>query len=51
MNEEMVQPGRTPDCVLVRLTIVLLGILIGQFILYGPSLMGRKILLPLDILE
>jgi len=34
-----------------RLFIVLLGISIGQFILYGPSLVGSKILLPLDVLE
>jgi hypothetical protein len=33
-----------------RMMIVLAGIAIGQFILYGPSLLGRKILLPLDIL-
>ena len=33
-----------------RLVIVLVGIVLGQFILYGPSLIGRKILLPLDIL-
>ena len=30
--------------------IVLTGIIIGQFILYGPSLVGKKILLPLDLL-
>jgi hypothetical protein len=35
---------------LERLTIVLLGIWVCQFILYGPSLLGRKILLPLDVL-
>ena len=34
-----------------RLLIVLVGIVVGQVILYGPSLSGRKILLPLDILE
>ena len=33
-----------------RLLVVLLGIILGQFILYGPSLVGKKILLPLDIL-
>jgi hypothetical protein len=36
--------------VLGRLAVVLAGIVIGQFILYAPSLVGRKILLPLDIL-
>ena len=30
--------------------IVLAGIIVGQVILYGPSLAGRKILLPLDFL-
>jgi hypothetical protein len=32
------------------LAVVVAGIVIGQFLLYGPSLVGRKILLPLDIL-
>ncbi len=35
---------------IARLVVVLAGILIGQAILYGPSLVGRKLLLPLDIL-
>jgi hypothetical protein len=34
----------------LRLWIVVAGIVLGQAILYGPSLIGRKILLPLDIL-
>jgi hypothetical protein len=50
MNEEMVQPGRRPNPRLLRLAIILFGIVVGQFLLYGPSLMGRKILLPLDFL-
>ena len=33
-----------------RLVILLAGIVLGQVVLYGPSLAGRKILLPLDIL-
>lgn len=33
-----------------RLLVVFLGIILGQSILYGPSLIGTKILLPLDIL-
>src|SRR5947207_11127862 len=33
-----------------RLLIVLAGIIAGQAILYGPTLVGEKILLPLDIL-
>ena len=35
---------------LARLIIVLAGIVLGQVVLYGPSLAGRKILLPLDYL-
>ena len=31
--------------------IVLAGIVAGQFILYGPSLIGQKVLLPLDLLS
>ena len=34
-----------------RLLIVLTGIFLGQAILYGPSLFGNKILLPLDLLS
>ena len=30
--------------------VVFLGIVVGQFLIYGPSLVGRKILLPLDYL-
>jgi hypothetical protein len=30
--------------------LVLAGIILGQAVLYGPSLIGKKILLPLDIL-
>ena len=41
------EPGKRR---LARLLIVLAGIVLGQAILYGPSLAGRKILLPLDIL-
>ena len=33
-----------------ELMVVLAGIVLGQFILYAPSLIGRKVLLPLDIL-
>jgi hypothetical protein len=36
---------------LARLLIVMAGILAGQFILYGPSLTGSKILTPADCLE
>jgi hypothetical protein len=34
----------------LRLCIVVAGIVLGQAILYGPSLIGKKILLPLDLL-
>lgn len=33
-----------------RLVIVLAGIMVGQAIIYGPSLIGQKVLLPVDIL-
>src|SRR5215813_8620602 len=33
------------------LLLVIAGIILGQAILYGPSLLGKKILLPLDILS
>ena len=39
------EPGR-----LTRLALVVAGIVLGQIVLYGPSLAGRKVLLPLDIL-
>jgi hypothetical protein len=35
---------------LIKLLIVLSGIILGQAVLYGLSLCGQKILLPLDIL-
>ena len=48
------EPTRAPNLPaprrLARLLIVLAGIALGQAILYGPSLTGRKILLPLDVL-
>ena len=28
---------------LLRATILLAGIIVGQFVLYGPSLVGRKV--------
>jgi hypothetical protein len=39
-----------PQRKLLRVAVVLAGIVAGQFLLYGPSLTGQKILLPLDIL-
>jgi hypothetical protein len=48
------EPAHVPEprmgSLLGRLMIVLAGIIAGQFILYGPSLLGQKILLPLDLL-
>ncbi len=35
---------------LTKLMIILAGIIAGQAVLYGPSLAGRKVLLPLDLL-
>jgi hypothetical protein len=34
----------------VKLLVVGAGIILGQAILYGPSLIGKKVLLPLDLL-
>ena len=34
----------------LKLLIVIAGIILGQAILYGPSLIGEKVLLPLDLL-
>jgi hypothetical protein len=36
---------------LTNLLIILAGIVFGQVVLYGPSLIGKKILLPLDVLS
>ncbi len=44
------QRERRAGAGILRLGIVLAGIILGQVILYGPSLIGRKVLLPLDIL-
>lgn len=41
-------PSRQP---LLGKAILVLGLVVPQFILYGPSLIGQKILLPLDILK
>jgi hypothetical protein len=48
MSDKTVEPGRRSIDKILRLAIVVAGIVIGQFILYGPSLTGQKILLPLD---
>ena len=39
------QPGKN-----LKFLVVAAGIVLGQAVLYGPSLIGQKILLPLDIL-
>ena len=44
-NNRKLEPGK-----FAKLFIVLAGIILGQAILYGPSLIGRKILLPVDLL-
>ena len=46
LNWSKAQPSRR----VTRLMILLAGIVLGQVVLYGPSLAGRKVLLPLDIL-
>src|SRR5262245_24469101 len=42
--------AKQPTRRVTRSLILLAGIILGQAILYGPSLAGKKILLPLDIL-
>jgi hypothetical protein len=46
----MSENKQTARRIFVKLLIVLAGIVLGQAVLYGPSLIGRKFLLPLDIL-
>jgi hypothetical protein len=48
--EQLDAPSQPPGRKFSKLAIVLAGIVLGQFLLYGPSLMGRKVLLPLDCL-
>ncbi len=48
--EQKREPTSASSQRIKRLLLVLAGIVVGQFILYGPSLIGRKILLPLDLL-
>ena len=51
MNDEGLNlPKAQPSRRVTRLVILLAGIVLGQVVLYGPSLAGRKVLLPLDIL-
>jgi hypothetical protein len=49
-EEQTADPTPPFNGKLAKLVIVLAGIVLGQAVLYGPSLAGRKILLPLDIL-
>src|SRR5690242_12904097 len=39
-----------PPTRLIRATILLLGLIVPQAVLIGPSLIGQQILLPLDLL-
>src|ERR1041384_2851379 len=39
-----------PGSRVIRLAVVLAGIIVGQAILFGPSFIGQKVLLPVDIL-
>jgi len=50
MNEIQAKPAEPFSQKLSRLLIVVAGIVLGQLILFGPSLMGQKVLLPLDLL-
>jgi hypothetical protein len=44
------ETSRSPAAKIARLLAVVVGIVAGQAILYGPSLVGARILLPLDVL-
>jgi hypothetical protein len=50
MKNNIAGPRQPPGRRFTRLAVVLAGIVLGQFLLYGPSLVGRKILLPLNYL-
>ncbi len=50
MNEKKLNFSRWLERRFSRLAIVLAGIVLGQFLLYGPSLTGQKVLLPLNCL-
>src|ERR1039458_1767690 len=51
MNDEALKcPKAQPSRRITRLVILLAGIVLGQVVLYGPSLARRKMLLPVDSL-
>lgn len=45
-----VRPVVGPRARSVRSAVLLVGLILPQVLLYGPSLLGRKLLLPLDLL-
>src|SRR6267143_2101567 len=47
-SEIQLPPLPSPTSRLPRLLIVVAGIILGQSLMYGPCLIGKKILLPLD---
>ena len=49
-DEHLSKPTKREMSRFTQWAIVLAGIVLGQAVLYGPSLIGQKILLPLDIL-
>jgi hypothetical protein len=49
-SEIQLPPLPSPTSRLPRLLIVVAGIILGQSLMYGPCLIGKKILLPLDTL-
>src|ERR1041385_5011860 len=50
LSEIQLPPPPSPKSRWSRLLIVLAGIILGQSLIYGPCLIGKKILLPLDTL-
>src|ERR1700758_5554420 len=49
-SEIQLRPLTSTKSRLPRLLIVVAGIILGQSLMYGPCLIGKKILLPLDTL-
>src|SRR5437773_2958283 len=49
-SEIQLPPLPSPKSRLPRLLIVVAGIILGQSLMYGPCLIGKEILLPLDTL-
>ena len=49
-DDRLYEPKSDLRKAVLRWFILVAGIVLGQFVLYGPSLIGQKVLLPLDLL-